>query len=52
MTPTKETAEHCISKIPGITSAQKEVYIESLSTYTIAQLWEIRDRQSKLLANK
>lgn len=33
-------------------AAVKEIYIENLKNYTKAQLLEMRDRQSKLLANK
>lgn len=38
-------------KVPTM-SAPKEVYIENLSQYTIAKLYEMRDRQAKLLLNK
>lgn len=41
-----------VGKVPGLCQAAKDVYIENLSKYSIAQLCEMRDRQTKLLVNK
>lgn len=39
-------------KIPGLATAPRDTYVETLSKYTKAQLYELRDRQEKLLVNK
>lgn len=36
----------------NLSAAPKDKYIEDLSKYTKAQLLELRERQTKLLANK
>lgn len=41
-----------MSKIPGLPKAPKETYLNELAKYSKAELLELRDRQSKLLANK
>lgn len=41
-----------INKVPGMALAAKDKYVENLSTYTIVQLDEIRDRQEKLMEKK
>lgn len=41
-----------LNRIPGMALAPKEKYIKVLSNYTIAELQEILDRESKLLNDK
>lgn len=41
-----------LNRVPGTTKPSKEIYVQNLSTYTMVQLCELRDRQLKLLQNK